>query len=387
MSTFAPLLRLAVLLATLGTPLDEPRPEEPPLGERIGALKQRFETREEAFTVELRAANSLDEKARQQKITDENEAFQRDWFAMMDELRALIRAHPADPATLDGLIVLTDTMRSYLDPDLVRIVSEHFRNDPRMGKLCAALATREDMTGLLGEVAGNHPERAVRGQATYALTICHRYAADESFGAQGQTEAARKARLDRANAEFERVVAEFPDVDSADGDFKLADKAKAELARIANLPNLKVGKIAPEIVGEDLDGRPLKLSDHRGKVVVVCFWGTWCGPCMAMVPHERELVARLKAEPFALLGVNSDEADDREKARQATRDKEMTWPSWWDGGFRGGIQTAYDVRHWPTVYILDSAGVIRGVDVRGEALDKAVDELLAEMKKAAANVP
>ncbi len=59
--------------------------------------------------------------------------------------------------------------------------------------------------------------------------------------------------------------------------------------------NLVVGKPAPEIEGADMDGKPFKLSDYKGKVVVLVFWGTWCGPCMAQVPHERELVQPSKA--------------------------------------------------------------------------------------------
>ena len=130
------------------------------------------------------------------------------------------------------------------------------------------------------------------------------------------------------------------------------------------------------VTEETFDNRVL----GHDKPVLVEFWATWCGPCMAMVPHERALVERLEGKPFVLLGVNSDESDDREKARGATREKRMTWPSWWDGGFRGGIQTAYDVDHWPTVYVLDAKGVIRSIDVRGEELDRAVDALLAEME-------
>ena len=77
--------------------------------------------------------------------------------------------------------------------------------------------------------------------------------------------------------------------------------------------NLAVGRPAPEIEGTDMHGKPLRLSDFKGKVVVLNFWGTWCGPCMALVPQERNLVARLKYQPFAFLGVNC--KDNRETAQ------------------------------------------------------------------------
>ncbi|WP_165248186.1 TlpA family protein disulfide reductase [Paludisphaera soli] len=380
MTPLAPLLRMAVALGLLVAPGDDQDPEADAPGPRIAALGRRFEAREKAFYDELTAANKLEGDARQKKITDENADFQREWFAMADEVRALVRTHPEDPAALDGLILLTGPMRSFLQPQDEAIVRARFLDDPRIGKLCASLASRPESIGLIRDVADRHPDRVVRGQATYALACGHRYAAEQRAGGGDTAEAASGEGIEQAQRRFRQVVDEFADVRSVEGDFLLADRAKGELARFENLANLKVGKVAPEIVGEDLEGRPLKLSDHRGKVVVVCFWATWCGPCMAMVPHERELVSRLKGEPFALLGVNSDSPKDREKARKATVEKRMSWPSWWDGGVRGAIQTSYDVRHWPTVYVLDPAGVIRHIDVRGEELDRAVDALLAEMK-------
>ena len=99
-----------------------------------------------------------------------------------------------------------------------------------------------------------------------------------------------------------------------------------------------------------------------------------------MYPHERSLVKRLADKPFALLGVNSD--DDKDKLKKVLEEEKITWRSWWDGGStEGPIATKYNVRGWPTIYVLDAKGVIRYKDVRGEAMDKAVDALLKEMEK------
>jgi hypothetical protein len=100
-----------------------------------------------------------------------------------------------------------------------------------------------------------------------------------------------------------------------------------------------------------------------------------------MYPHERSLVERLKDKPFALLGVNS---DPKEKAKAALERENISWRSFWDGGNTSGpIATQWNVRGWPTIYVLDHKGVIRFKNVRGEAMDKAVETLLAEMSEGA----
>ena len=100
-----------------------------------------------------------------------------------------------------------------------------------------------------------------------------------------------------------------------------------------------------------------------------------------MYPHERSLVKRLEGQPFALIGVNSDTDKDKLKERMAK--EHITWRSFWNGpkGTDGPISRAWNVRGWPTIYVLDAKGVIRFKGVRGEAMDKAVDELLKEVKK------
>ena len=99
-----------------------------------------------------------------------------------------------------------------------------------------------------------------------------------------------------------------------------------------------------------------------------------------MYPHERSLVKRLVGEPFALIGINSD--PDLDALRPRLEAENITWRSFWNGpdGTRGPISSAWGVRSWPTIYVLDAKGVIRYKNVRGAAMGKAVDTLLAELR-------
>ena len=96
-----------------------------------------------------------------------------------------------------------------------------------------------------------------------------------------------------------------------------------------------------------------------------------------MYPHERSLVKKLSNRPFALIGVNS---DPRSQLKTAMQRNNITWRSFWDGGSPGGpIARKWDVTGWPTIYVIDHKGVIRYKNLRGDALDQAVEGLLDEM--------
>jgi hypothetical protein len=99
-----------------------------------------------------------------------------------------------------------------------------------------------------------------------------------------------------------------------------------------------------------------------------------------MYPHERSLVKRLEKRPFALIGVNSDK--DRAELKPILEKEQITWRSFWNGelGTGGPISKAWKVQGWPTIYVLDGTGTIRARNVRGEAMDRVVDTLLAEME-------
>jgi hypothetical protein len=99
-----------------------------------------------------------------------------------------------------------------------------------------------------------------------------------------------------------------------------------------------------------------------------------------MYPYERSLVKRLADKPFALLGINSDTK--AAELRRAMEKEQITWRSWWNGpeGTNGPLSKKWNVHSWPTTYVLDSKGVIRYKNVRGEKMDEAVDKLVKEQE-------
>jgi len=97
-----------------------------------------------------------------------------------------------------------------------------------------------------------------------------------------------------------------------------------------------------------------------------------------MLPHEKALVKRLKEQPFALIGINSDGPADTVKKILA--ENEITWRQAIDLSTSGVLATQWNVHGWPTIFVVDAQGVIRFKDVRNEAMEKAVEQLLDELK-------
>ena len=101
-----------------------------------------------------------------------------------------------------------------------------------------------------------------------------------------------------------------------------------------------------------------------------------------MFPHERSLVRRMADKPFAIIGVNSDQDIGRknlDEIREVVKEKNLSWRSFQNTGSEEKISATWNVKGWPTTYLIDKDGVIRYKNVRGEALDEALEELMAEM--------
>ncbi|HEX4145975.1 MAG TPA: TlpA disulfide reductase family protein [Pirellulales bacterium] len=179
---------------------------------------------------------------------------------------------------------------------------------------------------------------------------------------------------------FRRVLADYSDVPvtiSAPGFRRLKNLGEKAGKSLHALEYLTIGSQCPNLVGEDLQGQPLDLLKYRGRVVVVTFWFTGCGPCMDLVPREQRLIEIYKDRPFALLSVCTDQS--RETAQATAAEHKMNWPCWFDGE-NGPIAHEWNVQSWPTTYVLDPSGRIVAKHLRGEQLDAAVARLMAKRK-------
>ena len=137
--------------------------------------------------------------------------------------------------------------------------------------------------------------------------------------------------------------------------------------------NHSIGQLAPAIDGDNATGKRMSLADFHEKVVVVMFSFKGCGPCEAMYPDNRQLIEELSGEPFVFVGVQGDETIDTVQA--SLESKAITWRVWWDGKDKR-ISTQWNIRGWPSTFVLDQRGVIRFRDLRGKELANAVRSLL-----------
>ncbi len=137
---------------------------------------------------------------------------------------------------------------------------------------------------------------------------------------------------------------------------------------------LKPGLALPEFAAKnlkDLNGQPLSLARFKGRVVLVDFWATWCGPCMEEMPNVIATYKKYHDQGFEIVGVSLDK--DKDTLTTLLKDKGMTWPQYFDGLFWDNkLAVQYGVHAIPANYLLDGTGKILGKELRGPELDQAV---------------
>jgi len=124
----------------------------------------------------------------------------------------------------------------------------------------------------------------------------------------------------------------------------------------------------------DLNGKTVDVAALKGKVVLVDFWATWCGPCVGEVPHLLDAYKQHHDQGFEIVGISLDK--DKESLLGFIEKNGMTWPQYLDED--RSVRDRFQVRGIPTMYLLDREGVLRHVGLRGKSLGMAVAELCSQ---------
>ena len=125
---------------------------------------------------------------------------------------------------------------------------------------------------------------------------------------------------------------------------------------IAQRGVVKPGELAPNFQLRDMEGRIVSLSDLRGKVVLLNFWATWCGPCRVEMPAMERLYRAYDRKDFEILAVSTD-AQGVAVTRPFQQENKLTFPILHDADFRVGL--SYGARTLPMTFMVDRQGVVR----------------------------
>jgi RNA polymerase sigma factor (sigma-70 family) len=273
----------------------------------------------------------------------------------------------------------------------LELLAKNHARDKRVGVILEYLSLAPPAADqFLRAVQEQNPDRTLQAQACLSLASRCQYLAElanfnRTVSPLADSSAEAKARYALAEKYFALAASKYGDVPYAQG-WTMAEFARGALFEVRHLV---IGKPAPEIEGEDLAGQKLKLSDYRGKVVLLDFswWGTT--PGQTINAAERSLEQKYVGRPFALLGISRDQ--DRALLQKIKAEEMLSWRSWFDGArgpvgkrwldggaYPGPITARWNVRVWPTLYLLDSRGVIRDKSLGFKDMDELIEKLIRQ---------
>lgn len=156
-----------------------------------------------------------------------------------------------------------------------------------------------------------------------------------------------------------------------------AGQIEAFLESLAGQFNMPLPGGTMEIAFEDLNGHKIDLAQMKDKVVLVDFWATWCGPCIAELPHVLEAYQKWHGKGFEIIGISLD--DDKAKLTSFIESRKMTWPQYFDGkAWQGAFVEKFGIVGIPATFLIGKDGKIHSTNLRGQELENALQALLGD---------
>jgi thiol-disulfide isomerase/thioredoxin len=332
-------LACACLLVTAKVPAKAQ--QQTGLAVEIRTIIDEYENSVRANTMKIINAATEEERARYRATVPSAAPYATRMMMLLD-------AHPDDPESVGGVVWLVTQCSNFPEGQTaLKLIATRYVATKGIAKAVRQLEFHsfENVRSILESVRDGNPNPEEQAAAIHTLGTHH-------FHRYEAATAPEESMKEKAAAEacYQRIISEFPNV-TIDG-FKLADQASSMLFEITNL---SVGAEAPEIVGNDEKDTTFKLSDYRGQTVLLVFWGDWCHGCHGVLPMIADLSQRFRDKPFKVLGINTDVL---ENARQVLAASPKPWRNWLDTATSGPITTLYNIHHFPTLFLIDTKGII-----------------------------
>lgn len=327
-----------------------------PLATEIRAIIDEYENSVRANTQKLIAAATEEEKNKYRASIPSAGPY-------ATKMMKLVQANLDQPDVVKGVNWLVTGAASFPEgQEALKMLGSSFADKAGIAEAVKQL----EYHGLPAEpvlqaVIDKNKNRDERAAALYALGAIH----FKNFDASADR-ASAEASKPKALECFQQLYADYADV-TIQG-FKLSDFAAK---MFFEMTNLQPGCEAPEIEGKDADGVNFKLSDYRGKYVIVIFWGGWCHACHGTLPLMNQAAEQIKDKNGVVIGVNT---DIETEAKKALADYKVGFRNILDNTSSGPNTTLYNLRNFPTLYLIDPKGVIA---IKNGTLDAMVAQVLA----------
>jgi len=174
---------------------------------------------------------------------------------------------------------------------------------------------------------------------------------------------------DAARAQFEEFVKLRPESDP--------DRQRA--LRYISQPDLARARMTPPFAITTSDGQRISMDDLAGKVVLLDFWATWCGPCRQAMPHIREIAKKFQGQPLVVLSINLDK--DEQAWREFVAKNEMTWLQYHEAGFGGPIAKLFRVEAIPHTFTIDADGVLQDEQIGDASIEGKLKKLVSRARE------